>query len=156
MDFYRFCQILTENMRDYRPEDDIEYPRVSAQEEFAAQLILKGGVLHDLKRNRTIDAITPQVFQGILGAPNDTYTLEATVYVSGDYAPGYDQGGDDAIRGRLDVDVENALVINDRTREEAYIPDEIARRLFGEGPNFPYQIEYDDRVSDGKIDFRVV
>lgn len=159
MNFYRFCQIINENMRDYRPEHDIEYPHAWGSKEFKTSLILKDGTLHDAKKNVPLATIPAQIFQSIIGEPNDTYTLEVTVSVSGHYTPGYDHGGGDAendkVHGEVEIEAENGIIVNDRTKEEAILPDEIARRLFGEGPNFAYQVEYDE-VRGGKMHFTVV
>lgn len=158
MDFYRFCQIINENMRDYRPEDDIEYPHAWGSKEFKASLVLKNGALHDTNKNMPLNAIPTQIFRDIIGEPNDTYTLEATVIVSGYYTPGYDHGGGDAedekIRGNVEIEAENGFIVNDRTRDEATLPDEVSRRLFGEGPNFAYQVEYEE-IRGGKMQFSV-
>jgi hypothetical protein len=152
--FYRFCRILEENMRNYRPEDDFELPHAWGETEFSAPLVLKNGTLHDTKRNRPLAAMPTQLLQGIIGAPDDTYTLTATVKASGDYMPGYDYGGGDAEDNKMQGDAEieaEGFIVNDRTNEEVFIPEEVALRLFGKGPEFVYQVDHDDRPRNGKI-----
>lgn len=167
MDFYRFCQILNENMGNERPEDDTEYPRAGGRRDFRASLVVKNGVLHDTKKNVPLAAIPPQLFQGIVGAPNDTYTLDAPVVVSGDYyfvAGGWrdpddidDHSNEKFLRGEVEIYVlYKAILTNDRTKEKVEIPEEIASKLFGAETGFPYQVEYDDEVDEyDNINFTV-
>lgn len=159
MDFYRFCRILNENMGNDRPEDDTEHPRAGGRRDFRASLVVKNGILHDTKKNAPLAAIPPQLFQGIVGAPNDTYTLDAPVVVSGDYefVDGWGDSDKKFIRGGVEIYVlYKAILTNDRTKQKVEIPEEIASKLFGAEPGFPYQVEYDDDVDEyDNINFTV-
>ena len=132
--FYRFCQILEgkelkewdPNEPDERPEDHADYPMAHGSYDLTASLRFEKGVFHDTSNEKAFPPIPYPPLEAIVGGPEDTYTLESRVVVSGHYIPGNDHGGgfsrDDEFHGEPAVEIDGFTITNDRTKKSAEIP----------------------------------
>lgn len=163
MDFYKFWQILESNkLNEWDPNepdegpDPIEYPRACGQRDFQSSLKFRNGVFHDVKTNKSWPPISFPKLQEIIGDPEDTYTMDSTIYVCSDYNPGYDYGGGDAygpeLHGDARLEIEFFEIKNDKTKKAlddipiSFVED----KIIGIQDNVVYKVEYD--LNKGKLE----
>lgn len=164
VDFYKFWCILEDlrewdsNDPDEGPKDHMEDSSIRGEIDMRVRLGYRNGAFYDMDNNKSWPMINYPALQGVVGVPDDVYTLETRVIVIAKVVPGYDRGGGfskmDELMGAPVLDVDGFVIRNERTGEEVNVPDIfVLNKIVGIVGNPVYRVDYD--LNGEELDVRV-
>lgn len=149
------------NAADFRyhyggePGEDNEPHIVTGEYELKRRLHLSGGQFRDGETGRRLPGLDASSLGGVVGSPDDTYTLDSRILVSVELTGSEER----PLMSHEQYDIDGFHITNDRTGESVGLPEDAVRdRIVGlaGGPHGAAYAIHFELESPSKLDVTVV